>query len=79
MDIEKYCKHTIDIAQYCPQNIRWISLNTVHRMFNRYCSILSTDNSMFLKLHNKKQLHLIDTIYCAQLQYQKQTVNNTVQ
>ena len=50
MDIAQYWPHTIDIPQYCPQNIQSILLNTVHRSFND------------LTMHNKKQLHLIDTI-----------------
>ena len=42
-DIAEYRQHKIDTAQYCPQNIQWILLNTVHRIFNGYCSILSTE------------------------------------
>ena len=36
----------MDIVQYCPQNIQWILLNTIHRIFNGYCSVLSTEYSM---------------------------------
>ena len=41
-----HCQHTTDITQYCPQNIRCILLNTTCRIFDGYCSILSTEHTM---------------------------------
>jgi len=46
MDIAQFCPLTVDIMQYCPQIIHWILCNTVRRLFNGVCAILSTDYSM---------------------------------
>ena len=49
-------------------NLQLTLSNTVHGIFDVYCSILSTEHSLFLRLHNKKQLHQSDTTHCAHLQ-----------
>jgi hypothetical protein len=51
----RYCaivstEYSMDISQYCLQNIRWLLLSTVNRISNGHCSKLSTEYSM--NIHN---------------------------
>jgi len=55
----------MDIAQYFPQNIQSILLNTAHRIFNRYCSILPTEYSIDVAQYcpQNSQSILLNTVH----------------
>ena len=45
------------IAQYCLQNNQWSLPNTVYRIINGHCSILSTEYSMDIAQYCPQTIH----------------------
>jgi hypothetical protein len=64
-DIVKYRKNTPDITKNRPQNIRSIVLNTVHTLFDGYCSILSTEYSKYIAQYYPQNIRwiLLNTVH----------------
>ena len=60
MDNAQYSQHTTGIAQNCPQNIRWILLNILYRIFKgfaQYCP-------QIIQWMLLNTVHRILNIYC---------------